>query len=98
MDSTRQTEQASMVQYLDKSESMKVVIEELEHCLLGHMVANARGKKRRRHFQIFSVQGHSDFLVVGAARGTSIRGCTRDRRKSAKVIKYLSERQCEICL
>ena len=53
---------AKMVQYLDRSESMKVEIEALEYCLLEgeesevdirHIAMNASGKKLRRPFHIF---------------------------------------------
>ena len=62
-----------MVQYLDKSESLQVGIEELEDCLLGpdelefdirHIALNARGEKHRRLFHTFSVLGLSDFFVA----------------------------------
>ena len=68
---------ARMVQYLDRSESMNLEMEELEYCLLGpeesevdirHIAMNASGKKRRRLFHYFSGQGPSECLVVSAAR------------------------------
>ena len=65
-----------MEQYLDRSESMKVEIEELELLLgpedseidLRYILTNARKNKGRRIFAIFSSQGPSEFLVVSRSR------------------------------
>ena len=68
---------ARMVQYLDKSESLEVDIEELkiacwgqrsETSISGTFVLNARGEKLRRLFHAFSVQGLSGLLVASVAR------------------------------
>ena len=53
---------ARMGQHVDRSESLKVEVEELEPLLgpedsevdIRHIAMNARSKKRRRHFHIFS--------------------------------------------
>ena len=51
-----------MEQYLDRSESLQVEIEELlgpeeSEIDIRHSAMNSRAKQRRRHFQIFSGQG-----------------------------------------
>ena len=97
---------ARMVQYLDRSENMKVDIVELEYCLFGpqesevdirHIAMNARGKKRRRPFHIFCGQGQSEFLVVSAAwwdEYSKMRATQEEEcQELSKVIKDMSERQ-----
>ena len=68
---------ARMEHYLDRSESLKVEVEELEYCLLGpeesevgirHIAMNARSRKLRRLFHVFGVQGQGGLLVVIAVR------------------------------
>ena len=67
---------AKVVQFLTESDKMKVELEELELLLgpedsevdLKFTVMNAKWKKGRRIFQIFSTQGQCESLVVSAAR------------------------------
>ena len=67
---------ARMEQYLDRSESMKLEIEELELVIgpedsevaFGHFLMYARKKKGRKIFETFSSKGPSEFLVVSRAR------------------------------
>ena len=67
-----------MEQYLDRSESLKVEVEELELLLgpedsevdLMYILMNARRKKGRRIFEIFSSKGRS----AAERDGTSVKG------------------------
>ena len=85
---------ARMEHYLDRSESLKVEVEELEYCLLGpeesevgirHIAMNARSKKLRRLFHVFGVQGQGGLLVVIAVRwGRELEEACETGGKSAK--------------
>ena len=59
---------ARMKQYLDRIESLKVEIEELEYGLLGPEEAEVDMRHIAMLFHFFIGQGHSEFLAVGAAR------------------------------
>ena len=96
---------AKMVQYLDRSESMKVEIEELEYLsawrrgIRGRHQAHchASGKKHRRLFHIFCEQGQSEFLVFSAARWdeySRMRARLEEEcQELSKVINDMSEMQ-----
>ena len=95
---------AIMAQYLDRSDSLEVEIEELGYCLVGpeesevdirRIAMNARAKKRRRLFHIFSGQGQSEFWVVSAARWRECSGMRARQEEECqeprKVFEHVNE-------
>ena len=88
MDGTRQNG--------NESDSTKVEIEELEHCLLGpaepvvdiRHIMNAKGKTRRRLFQILSAARWDKFSMVRARQ-------EEESQVLSKVIKHMSEKARE---
>ena len=66
-----------MVKYLDRSESLEVDIDELEHVLLApdepnvdikHVAVHARGDRHQKIFHTFAGQGGHEIVVASAAR------------------------------